>query len=224
MSSVTLNPSSGSFPLTELIQCGLWAGLSAPARVVFSVIWDFHRQYPDTCRPSRATIARLAGVSPATVSRVLPSLEECGLLVVIPASGPGVNTYRVQWRNLVVPTLNTSRSSSSPYKAATAKAETFLSDSPSDLCDGPRPTGNRTVYPARDSAGEATAPCMLRETVPENHRHICRVFCDGQRPTGHQTMCSARDGGRRPSDRKPHQFGKETQLGLRREPDSGRHC
>ena len=129
MATVTLNPSPNSFPVSELIECGIWPALSPPARVVFAVIWDFHRRFPNTCRPSRATLARLAGVSPATVSRVLPVLEQSGLLTVIPSSGPGVNTYRVQWTDLSIPE-HQSAGGGSPYKPATAKTDTYLSDDP----------------------------------------------------------------------------------------------
>jgi hypothetical protein len=100
---VTRNPSPATFPMTELIDCGLWAALTPAARAVFGVIWEFHRRYPDACHPSRTTLARAAGVSAPTVTRVVKELERTGLLRVIPASGPGANTYRLDWSEIKLP-------------------------------------------------------------------------------------------------------------------------
>jgi len=120
--------------MTELIDSGLWASLSPSTRAVFGVVWDFHRKYPDTCRPSRATIARLAGVSPATVTRSLPELEKTGLLKVIPASGPGTNTYKIRWSDLKVHGGNgADEVQASPYTLPKPDVDEWLPDGPSPV-------------------------------------------------------------------------------------------
>ena len=102
--TITIHPSPASFPLCELLETGLWAGLSPAARAVLGVLWDYYRLYPDACHPSRRTLAEKAGVSPPTVTRTIKELESVGLVEVTPSSGPGVNTYRLNWSELEVPT------------------------------------------------------------------------------------------------------------------------
>lgn len=127
---VTINASPGTFPLPELIACGAWAVLSPAAKAVIGVVWDFHRQFPLSCRPARRTIATLAGVSEPTVTRALVPLEEMGLLEVTPSAGPGVNTYRVNWSNLRVLQAATVPDNQSPYGAQKAPLDTVLHAGP----------------------------------------------------------------------------------------------
>lgn len=100
MKLVSLPVAHSIYPISLMVECGLWAALSPPARAVHAVLWDYHREYPDSCHPSRATLARQAGVSPPTVTRCLKELERVGLVTVLPAPGPRANTYRLNWIDL----------------------------------------------------------------------------------------------------------------------------
>ena len=115
MTTVSIYPSPASFPVSELISSGIWSAMSPAARAVFVVIWDFHRQFPDTCHPNRSTISRLAGVSEPTVTRTLKELIGMGLLHVIPAAGLGPNTYRIDWQDIEIPEKASSKKNN-PYK------------------------------------------------------------------------------------------------------------
>ena len=118
MTTIRINASPSTFPLPELLACGLWAALSPAARAVLGVIWDHYRQYPDACHPSRTTIAAAAGVSAPTVTRAVRELEDTGLLRVIPATGPGANTYRIDWSAVRVPDRRSKASAkgATPYE------------------------------------------------------------------------------------------------------------
>ena len=103
MAKINLNSSAATFPLTEMIACGLWAALSPGARAVLGVVWDHHRRHPDACHPAQGTLALASGVSKPTVARAIVELEKVGLVKVIPAAGPGPNTYRLNWTDLALP-------------------------------------------------------------------------------------------------------------------------
>jgi hypothetical protein len=119
------------FPLTPMIETGLWAALTPAAGAVLGVIWDFHRRYPDACHPSRERIARDAGVSPPTVTRAVRELEDRGLLEVIAAHGLGANTYVVRWAGINLPRTPTRRSPrETPFRHQADEDEVFLSDDP----------------------------------------------------------------------------------------------
>ena len=127
MATVNLTPSAGTFPVTELIEAGLWAALSPAAWAVFAVLWDFHRQYPKACHPSRATLSEKAGVSEPTVTRAIKELEAVGLVRVLPAPGPGPNTYQIEWHDLSVPEKRQGRTrGASPYARPAPVHETHL--------------------------------------------------------------------------------------------------
>ena len=127
MKTVKLNPSPATFPLTELIEAGLWAALSPAAWAVFAVLWDFHRQFPDTCHPSRATLSAKAGISEPTATRAIKELESVGLVQVLPAPGPGPNTYRIQWHDLSIPEKRRGRTrGASPYARPASEHDTYL--------------------------------------------------------------------------------------------------
>jgi len=112
-----IHAAHGVFPLTQMVEAGLWSALSANAKAVLGPLWNFHRQYPDACRPSRQTLAAAAGVSPPSVTKALKELETIGIVTVILEPGPRTNTYRLQWANLKVPNKNTSKDapSRSPF-------------------------------------------------------------------------------------------------------------
>ena len=115
----------GIFPMTALIETGVWASLTAPAKAVLGVLWEYHRQYPDACHPARTTIAREAGVSAPTVSRCLNELEVVGLVEVIPTSGPRPNTYILSWRDIRVQTHPRVKGGS-PFKPSRQEYDTDL--------------------------------------------------------------------------------------------------
>ncbi len=91
------------FPAHALVTTGLWAALTPPAKAVLLVLWDFHRQYPDACHPNRKTLARLAGISPPSVSNALTVLEDIGIVETIQTPGPRANTYKLKWTDLRAP-------------------------------------------------------------------------------------------------------------------------
>ena len=97
---ISIPHSPASFPLPELIDNGVWAQIPNAAKAVLAVIWNYHRQYPDSCHPSRQTIAREAGVHVSTVTRNLDVLEEMGIVRAIPRPGPRSNHYEVCWTDI----------------------------------------------------------------------------------------------------------------------------
>jgi len=117
---IDLNPGHGTFPLPELLEHGLWSAMSANAKAVLGVLWNYHRKFPDACRPSRKTLAAEAGVCGPSVTKALKQLEAIGIVTVIVDPGPRTNTYRLQWRNLKVPTAKmTTKTDRSPFKMPT---------------------------------------------------------------------------------------------------------
>jgi len=122
--TVTLNPSPATFPMTEMIDCGLWADLKPSARAVLAVIWDFHRRFPDACHPNRTTLSDLSGVSEPTVTRAITELSECGLVERI-SRPPSCNTYRLNWADISVTKKTTSRRKS-PYQPPDPDSSTTL--------------------------------------------------------------------------------------------------
>jgi hypothetical protein len=91
------------FPAAALVETGVWADLTPPAKALLLVLWDFHRKHPDACHPNRKTLARLSGISPPSVSNALTSLEKIGIVQTIPTPGPRPNTYRLKWTSLRTP-------------------------------------------------------------------------------------------------------------------------
>jgi len=114
---IDLNPACGVFPLTQLLKSGLWTAMSVNTKAVFPVLWDYHRRFPDACRPSRLRLATEAGISEPSVTKALKELESIGIVTVIPTPGPRTNTYRLKWQNLQVPEAKPSKQAEkSPYK------------------------------------------------------------------------------------------------------------
>lgn len=126
--TVAIHASPGTFPLPELIETGAWAALTPGARALLGVLWDEHRKHPDACHPSRERLARLAGLSPPTVTRCLPELQSIGI-VSVHSSPPNANTYRVRWDALRLPAAEPpakASSSTRPYKRPTRDATVTL--------------------------------------------------------------------------------------------------
>mgnify|MGYP002632298688 CR=1 FL=1 len=125
---ISLNTSPYEFPLSQLVESGIWGQLSQPSKAVLGVLWDFHRRFPNSARPSRETIAKQSGVSPATVSRTaLPELLAMGLVEVIASQGPRTNTYKVKWTEIVAPEPE-EKAKLAPYKNRGARRRAFLGD------------------------------------------------------------------------------------------------
>lgn len=99
---VTLTPSHGSYPVPEMIASGIWRALSPAARCLHAVLWDYFRQHPDACHPSRDRLASEAGLSAKTVTRALAELEAANMVKVI-ARPPAANTYRLNWQGVKLP-------------------------------------------------------------------------------------------------------------------------
>ena len=126
---INLHPSPATFPVPEMIETGLWAALSPAARAVLGALWDYHRKYPDACRPSRSTLAIKAGVSQPTVTRALNELEAVGIVKAIPSPGPRTNTYRLQWTGLLLPVAkdkDKKPTATSPFKLPTVDHDIYL--------------------------------------------------------------------------------------------------
>jgi len=100
---ITLHPAPGVFPVTELLETGLWESIGPLARQVLPVLWDFHRKYPDACHPSRATLSSMAGLSPPSVTKAISMLESKGLVEVSRHPGLRANTYRLDWTRVRKP-------------------------------------------------------------------------------------------------------------------------
>jgi|GEM_PF-3803416 len=116
LKTIDLHPAHGVFPLTGLLESGLWAGMSANAKATFGVLWDYHRKYPDACRPSRGRLAAEAGISQPSVTKALKELQAIGLVTVLHDPGPRTNTYKLNWLALRVPEQKPSKNSKSPFK------------------------------------------------------------------------------------------------------------
>jgi len=113
------------FPATALIDTGMWAELTPPAKAVLLVLWDHHRKYPDSCHPSRNTLADLAGISGPSVSKALTVLEDVGIVQTTHLPGPTPNTYKLKWTDLRAP--KTSReAASTPYERPRADRDLFM--------------------------------------------------------------------------------------------------
>lgn len=113
------------FPVATLIAAGLWADLTPPAKALLPVLWDFHRQYPDACHPNRKTLARLAGISPPSVSNALTVLEDIGIVETIQTPGPRPNTYKLKWTDLRAP-KKAAAGRGSPYRRPSADRELHM--------------------------------------------------------------------------------------------------
>jgi len=125
--TIDLHPSPSTFPVVEMIDTGIWADISTTGLAVLAVLWNFYRQYPDSCHPSRATIARLAGVSPPSVTSAIKTLEGIGIVEVIPSPGPRANTYRVHWKGLRLQSPRSkTNSTESPYPRPAQKRDLTL--------------------------------------------------------------------------------------------------
>ncbi len=152
--TIDISASPGTFPMPELVKAGIWAALKPTTHAVLGALWDFHRMYPDACRPSRETLAAYSGVSVPTVTRAITELEDAGLVVVIPPAGPGPNTYKMKWTGLTAP--------ATPVKKTSPAGNTFRrpgSVSDTILVDGRGGRGNRV------------------ETVRRGHRHVMPDGC-----------------------------------------------
>jgi hypothetical protein len=78
------------FPLSQMVETGLWRALSANAKAVLGPLWNFHRQYPDACRPSRQTLAAAAGVSGGVIHGLVKQPQLRIRPAFPPESGPGL--------------------------------------------------------------------------------------------------------------------------------------
>jgi hypothetical protein len=86
-----IHAAHGVFPLTQMVETGLWKALSANAKAVLGPLWNYHRQYPGACRPSRQTLAAEARVCGPSVTKALKELVAVGIVAVI--FDPGPRTY-----------------------------------------------------------------------------------------------------------------------------------
>jgi hypothetical protein len=84
---ITLHPAPGVFPVTELLETGLWAAIGPLGRQVLPILWDFHRKYPDACHPSRATLSSMAGLSPPSVTKAITNPTQGSLTLNEPDPG-----------------------------------------------------------------------------------------------------------------------------------------
>jgi hypothetical protein len=153
--TIDIHASPGTFPMTELVKTGLWASLKPTTHAVLGALWDFHRMYPDACRPSRETLAAYSGVSVPTITRAVTELEEIGLLVVIPPAGPGPNTYKLNWAGLKAPSpIKGFQRSGNQFQRPGSVSDTILVDG-----SGGKGRGNRV------------------EMVRRTHRHVMPDEC-----------------------------------------------
>ncbi|GMV42238.1 MAG: hypothetical protein AMXMBFR64_39540 [Myxococcales bacterium] len=162
---INIPHSPSSFPMAELVEAGVWAQIPSAAKAVLAVIWNYHRRFPDSCHPSRSTIATEAGVHESTVSRSLDDLEEMGVVQVVPQPGPHPNHYQVCWTNIHLKKAKTPERKS-PYPMPHRTFDTALEQD-----EGGRDV---TKFTRRDAAHHVMADgCIVRSAVETViHEHL----------------------------------------------------